>query len=311
MANCLQHNTAQRFFTVEPNDYWPVLRRHFVSGVCDRPVRFVAPTPSVAERFHTIPHGLSSALVAQCIEARSRERRDSRAGGERLRLVVLGSLEVHKGGQLLRAALPALGAMADLVLLGPGASGAAFEGQPGVHIVSGYRREQLGVLLAEQEADLGLLLSTVPETFSYTLSELQAAGIPVVATALGAFADRIVPRETGWLVQPTAEALIAQVRQLAAERQQITQVRARLLAQTPRSARDMVRDYTALHGGRLGLAVAARPRDWRRVEQASALDVLDHVPAAVAELPDATLQARSRLPGLLQAPLRLVRRLLG
>ena len=46
---------------------------------------------------------------------------------------------------------------------------------------------------------LAMSVSIVPETFSYTLSELWAAGIPVLATRLGAFGDRIVDGENGWL----------------------------------------------------------------------------------------------------------------
>src|SRR5690606_12710814 len=167
---------------------------------------------------------------------------------ERLRVLVLGSLEAHKGGALLSAALPALRSCADFVLLGTGNSGEAFAGEEGVEVLAEYRREELAELVAQQEADLGLLLSTVPETFSYTLSELQAAGIPVVATALGAFDDRIDQGESGWLIEPQPDALVAAVRELHADRGRILAVRRKLLDEAPRSAPDMVADYAALPG---------------------------------------------------------------
>ena len=94
--------------------------------------------------------------------------------------------------------------------------------------------------------DIGLLLSSVPETFSYTLSELFAAGIPPIATNLGAFSDRIDPGKTGWLVPPRPEALVACLAALAQDRNQVRAVRDTLLSNDQRSSSDMVADYLAL-----------------------------------------------------------------
>jgi hypothetical protein len=100
----------------------------------------------------------------------------------------------------------------------------------------------------------GLLLSVIPETFSYTLSELLALGIPPVATAHGSFADRIVEGESGFLFPPEAAALVACVRALRDEPARLARVAAHLAAQPrPRSTRDMVADYHAV------LPLADRP----------------------------------------------------
>jgi hypothetical protein len=62
-------------------------------------------------------------------------------------------------------------------------------GERDVHVVLNYRREDLPALLA-QVRPMPLLLPTVAETFSYTLSELGSLGIPAIATRVGALAER-------------------------------------------------------------------------------------------------------------------------
>lgn len=54
-----------------------------------------------------------------------------------------------------------------------------------------YERDAIVPLLVEADVDVGLLLPAWPETFSYTLSELAGAGIPVIAARIGALADRL------------------------------------------------------------------------------------------------------------------------
>ena len=45
-----------------------------------------------------------------------------------------------------------------------------------------------------------------PETYSYTLSAAIDAGLPIVATRIGAFPERLEGRPLTWLVDPEAPA---------------------------------------------------------------------------------------------------------
>ena len=45
-----------------------------------------------------------------------------------------------------------------------------------------------------------------PETYSYTLTAAIDAGLPIVATRLGAFSERLEGRPLTWLVDPEASA---------------------------------------------------------------------------------------------------------
>lgn len=84
---------------------------------------------------------------------------------------------------------------------------------PRVRIRGYYRSGTLPRLLRRDAVDLALLLSIVPETYSLSLDECAAAGVPVVAFDLGAVGERLtsgrlVPLEEG------AEGVATAVRQL-------------------------------------------------------------------------------------------------
>ena len=63
-----------------------------------------------------------------------------------------------------------------------------------------YSRDELKTILHENEIDLICLFSTWPETYSYTLTEAIACGIPVLAYDLGAIAERIKKYNLGWVI---------------------------------------------------------------------------------------------------------------
>lgn len=248
LANCLDANPGHRFFRHASATAWQSLREVFLENFQRHPVTLVAPSGSVLQRWltqmpglkcspkHVIPHGIG--LPAS----------PSLAGTDRgrLRIVVLGILSWEKGLVLLQQALPGLCEFADIVLLGCGTAGRPFANRPGVSVKEQYSRAELATELAAIRPHLGLLCSLVPETFSYTLSELHHFGIPVIATRVGSFTERIEQGETGFLYDPQPDDLVAAVRACAADREGLDRVR-RTLAQAPgRDLAAMVVDYHAI-----------------------------------------------------------------
>jgi GT2 family glycosyltransferase/glycosyltransferase involved in cell wall biosynthesis len=77
-----------------------------------------------------------------------------------------------------------------------------------IYKIGAYKRENLSALLMELNIDLVCLLSTVPETFSYTLSESWSAGIPVLVNNRGALGMRVEHNETGWIVDNLSSTTI-------------------------------------------------------------------------------------------------------
>lgn len=64
-----------------------------------------------------------------------------------------------------------------------------------------YKRDELKELLQKNNIKLVCLFSTWPETYSYTMTEAIACGIPVISFDFGAIAERIKKYNLGWIIK--------------------------------------------------------------------------------------------------------------
>ena len=244
---CFAENPLNTLFSDTDVEHWVAIRGRWLELLQAPQVRLVAPSRSVLRNFGELIPAISE--IAPAVVPNGSAALSAVPGGAepgRLQLVVLGSLAPQKGADILREALPGLLELADLHFLGTGRDGASFEGIPGVQVTRSYERAALPALLAAIAPHAGLLLSIVPETFSYTLSELWMMGVPPVATRVGAFAERIEDGRTGWLIEPSAASLLALLRDLDAGRERIATVRNALLRLPRWSREDMVAAYHVL-----------------------------------------------------------------
>jgi GT2 family glycosyltransferase/glycosyltransferase involved in cell wall biosynthesis len=226
------------------------VRERYLGLVLRPQVRLVVPSRSVADnlvrldsRFGqasitVIPHGYARPLQAL--------PRPIPGDAERLRILILGQLSRAKGVELLREAMPALREFADVYLVGCGELADTFTFQDHVHVLSRYELDELPGHVAAINPHVAVLASIVAETFSYTLSELMMLGVPVAATRVGSFAERIEAGINGFLFEPDADALVSKLRELDARRDALARVRASLEGWKPRSAAEMVEDYARL-----------------------------------------------------------------
>ncbi|MEO6689694.1 MAG: glycosyltransferase, partial [Dokdonella sp.] len=218
---------------------------------------------------HVIAHGLAAWPNAAARPPVSSAR-------ARPRLLVPGRIRRGKGAELLRTALAGLREHVDLFLLGAGAEAHDLFGERGVHVVLDYRRDELPQLLAQIQPDAALLLPTVAETFSYTLSELRSLGVPVIATRVGALAERIDDGVDGFLVDAHADAVVARVVELLADPIAFDQVRSTLASHTQATPAHMARDYASIMrlGPRAPVRYPIATTDAAQLELAVATDAL-------------------------------------
>ncbi len=254
LQRCFAGNRLNVFWHQDLPQAWLAVREAFARALADGNVTVVAPSTSVFERYctlmpglavaswHCVPHGL--ALCPPPLTPRSRPAVPGVT--RRLRVVVPGRLSPHKGLGLVRELLPGLAEFADVLLLGSGDAGKAFDQLPHVRVVAEYEPMQMAAHVAAFGPDCALLATVLPESFSYTLSEMQALAVPVVATGLGAFAERIEDGVTGWLVPPRAQAMLETLRALAEQPQQVARAAAVLRGRPVRTAAQMAADYHAL-----------------------------------------------------------------
>ena len=186
-------------------------------------------------RFATIPHGYADPLPHVDM--------GEFADQERLRVLVMGQMSAAKGRGLFEAALPRLAPFADVYMLGCRELGELWKFEKHVTVIGDYRIDELPGHIAAIRPHVGLLMSIVSETFGYALSELFMMGVPVVASRVGAFAERVRHGENGWLFDPDVASMVNALRTAAASPDVLARMRANLATFRHRTAEEMVSQY--------------------------------------------------------------------
>lgn len=280
-------------------DWW-ALRQRYLADLAQADALMVAPSetaqrrirgiaPALAERrWSLVPHGLAPFPVV-------RPGRVPRTG-QKLRVLVPGRIQGAKGEHLLTAMLKDLPGSIELVLLGTGHRGSRFEGKANVTVHRDYDRDELPSWLARLAPDVALLPATVPETFSYTLSEMRALGLPVLCASPGAPAERVQRDGGGWVVAPEAATVNAKLAWLAGNRDELATIRADASHPEPTLA-DMAqawRDALPTVATPLRLPPASVARVGWVAQQLSGVRLVSRLARGDAELAEATRELARR-----------------
>lgn len=147
-----------------------------------------------SDRIDVIPHGRDFARTGS-LGARPRD-------GETIRLLVPGNVGLHKGAGVIRR-LKEIDRDDRLEFHFVGRTRRLEEELGVCH--GPYEREQFYDLVEAIRPSFVALFSIWGETYSHTLTEAWAVGVPVLASKLGALEERITEHGGGWLVDPHDE----------------------------------------------------------------------------------------------------------
>ena len=145
------------------------------------------------------------------------------ATAPRAGLLFVGRLAAEKGIEVLARAWPELASLrSDLAfglrVAGSGDAGAALEGLTGVTLLG---RQSAAQIQHEMQSAIALVMpSTWYENFPLTLVEAFGAGLPVIASRIGALAELVEDGVTGLLFEPGNAADLARVMRWAADHPQ-------------------------------------------------------------------------------------------
>jgi len=251
LDTALARRDATPPFAPQPAGVWWALREAWLAALARSGAALHAPSESVRRNAVRIAPALARPGIGVVEHGFRPFAGDARAAHvspparARPRILVLGRITGGKGETLLRDALPSLTPWADVYLLGAGAAAEGFFGTSGVHVELDYVRDRLPEAIARIAPDVALIAASVAETYSYTLSELRALGVPVVATRLGAIADRVADGVDGWLVAPEAGAIAPTLLRVLRDRAALDAVRSRLTTLEPRPLGAMSTDWRA------------------------------------------------------------------
>jgi glycosyltransferase involved in cell wall biosynthesis len=229
---------ASTCFRHDPNGAarW-ALRAAFFRAVLAAAAEVVAPSKFVASYF--LSEGAANGrvrVIANGVRVPEQRRKRPAPQSGRLRLAYIGAVTPHKGVHLIFQALASLpGRTVAQSLLVAGAEPdrrytnrlRSFARQlPHTDVVfkGSYERSQLDSFL--NETDIVIVPSRVPETFSMTVREAHARGVPVIVARIGALGDAIEEGVTGWGFEPdSADGLADVLERLASNPDQVARAR--------------------------------------------------------------------------------------
>jgi GT2 family glycosyltransferase len=210
----------------------------FVTTTSGSKATYLTAFPELSDRpFSIIEHGRDLARISLRPQPPGRE--------ERIRIVVPGTMTVSKGvGFIRQLKSQDREGRLDFHFLGPPNQDASDLGtQHGA-----YEREEFPEKLLSVAPHFIGLFSIWAETYSHTLTEAWAMGVPVVASDLGALGERIRNQGGGWLVdvdspEDAYEAILTAAADTDGYRRAVIEAEAASI----RSVGEMRDDYDALY----------------------------------------------------------------
>jgi len=210
------------------------LRRRSLA-LMERADRVLAPSRDTARRisryFPEIP------IVVRPWEAPPAVPAPPPSGGDgRIRVALVGGGGWHKGLRILReCALDAerRGLPLDFVLIGTSVDDCGLFETGRIFVTGVYEEGEIDRLIARERCQVALFPQVWPETWCYSLTHARRAGLPIVAFAIGAIAERLADADLVRLLppgQPPAvvnDALLELARQAAERHNAARQIAAR------------------------------------------------------------------------------------
>lgn len=169
---------------------WRVDNAWLVEGASE--VR--APSHDTATRMQRYFGRAISVAPHEPVVARLARARAPVPSGRQARVLVLGTLAPHKGQALVLAAAARAqeqGARLHFHLIGQPQGEVPASALGRLSWTGPYEEADLRRLIEQAQGDAVLFASPIPETYSYTLSAAMDARLPIVATAIGAFPERL------------------------------------------------------------------------------------------------------------------------
>jgi glycosyltransferase involved in cell wall biosynthesis len=165
--------------------------------------RVIAPSNDAARRTQQTFPSIRIIVAAHLDRDKGIEPSPPRlALGMPLRIGVLGTLTLEKGLDVVlqcSAVARRSGLPLQFVLVGSGNARTHDLEQSGVEVTGSYPRDAVAGKLAEMGVHALWYPSQVAETYSYTLSEGLASGLPLIVPDFGAFPERVGGRSWVWI----------------------------------------------------------------------------------------------------------------
>lgn len=211
----------------------------------------------ISSRFCVIEHGTvitkSETHILGNGKRRNKERENRKTGRE-FRVAFVGGLNEAKGSAVIRELIKKKDKNIKwYVFGGTNEYDIRNHKSENYEFLDWYDRDTITDTLKEKHIDLICILPIWPETFCYVLSETLAAGIPVLATDIGALSNRIDELECGWKIayESNSEAIWKKISEISKDEESYQKVVNHIEKLDLKTVDDMGKEYKALYSNLL------------------------------------------------------------
>jgi hypothetical protein len=250
LSKCLDINPCSKLFRRKNAGFWIGLREAFVQKLIKKNIHIVFPHSTVKENLLKLDPSfgiMKSSIIPHGIPINKLNVFGGAEEGRKLRVLIPGRFAIDKGSEVLKKIFPYLYENFEVFAMGCGAGSSFYKKYQGVKYSVEYDNNQMGHILFEYKPDIVLLSSIVPETFSFTLSEMNNFSVPAIANNLGSFSVRI-KEGYGLLYDQTAESLLERLRFISENREVLRSISRNLNDIPLRTTVEMVDDYQKIQG---------------------------------------------------------------
>lgn len=112
-----------------------------------------------------------------------------------------------------------------------------------------YKREELPKLLIENKINLVCIFSTVPETYSYTLTETFMANIPTLGFKIGAVGERIEKNKLGWTIELDTKAreILSKIEEISKNEKEYNKIKNNFKNYKFKTVEEMQKEYYKIY----------------------------------------------------------------
>lgn len=165
----------------------------------------ITPSESTKQEMLSVYENIDITVIEHGIDIK-KEKSTLQISDENNDIAFIGAIGVHKGSKILEKFITNNMFNNSKVHLF-GLTSVKSCADDGHYINHGtYTRDELKKLLQDNGIKLICLFSIWPETYSYTMTEAIACGIPVISYDFGAIAERIKKYNLGWIIGRNATA---------------------------------------------------------------------------------------------------------
>ncbi len=225
-------------------DAWRKANAELMDGA----TKVIAPSEFVKKEYEKNYKNLKIEVIPHGVDVEKIENTPNLS--EVKNVAFVGAIFPHKGSEILEEMVEKLNSSDNVKvhLFGMTTANAHKKGVLVNH--GGYTREELPQKLKDENIQLLCAFSLAPESFSYTVEEVVAAGVPVLTFDIGAGAERVKENNLGWVIKYTNDVnkIIEKIKQILNNERDYKEKVDAISQYAIRNVSEMVADYDKIYG---------------------------------------------------------------